>query len=89
MNMKILIGSVVGFMMNLVDARISFGTCQDVENVKNLDIYKFKGMWYQIERDGLTPRHWFTDCNYRKYAIDDNKDLDFYYGIYYDLGFSY
>ena len=34
-------------------------------------------------------RFWFTDCNYRKYVKDDNGDLDFYYGLYYDIWFRY
>ena len=67
------------------DARLSLGACPSVENVQKLDIAAFEGMWYQIERDPMTPRMWFTDCNYRKYVKDDNGDMDFYYGIYYDL----
>ena len=77
-------------VLDTVSSRMSIGKCPEPENVTNLDKARYAGMWYGIERDPMTPMLVSADCNYKKFTVDSNGDLDLWYQAYYwTMMFSY
>ena len=47
-------------------------------------------MWYEIERDPMYPMVATSDCMFKKYTLDSNGDLDYWYqGYFWMMMFQY
>ena len=87
MNTKTLLTGAA--LMMTADARMSIGSCPTIEPVKNLDVAAYAGNWYEIERDPMFPYTMMTECTYKKFTVDDNGDMDLWFGAYNEMRFSY
>ena len=80
---KSLFAAATAFLAT-TDARMSLGSCPEVKGM-TYDTSKYAGMWYLNQKDMMMPMMMTSECEYKRFTLDANNDLDFWFGAYYDF----
>ena len=68
---------------------MSVGSCPEVENMPTLDKAAYAGLWYEVEKDPMFPMTMGASCTFKEFTLDDNGDLDLWFGAYQTMMFNY
>ena len=85
---KSLLAAVATGLLSTADARMSLGACPDVKGMTTVDTEKYAGMWYLNQKDMMMPMMMTSECEYKRFTLDSNKDLDLWFGAYYDFKYT-
>ena len=70
-------------------ARLTAGSCPDIEYTADFDANKYAGKWYEQVRDRFNPFTITTDCVTKEFAPDENNDIQLYFRGYYNMFWRY
>ena len=88
--MKILSACFVSSLMyGTSDAKMSFGSCPEVEMISDFQPQNYVGKWYEVYRDKWNKYSLGADCVTKEFAVRDDGKINLYFRGYYHWMLKY
>lgn len=65
--------------ISLTDAKLSAGTCPEVEIMDNFQPEKYAGKWFEVARDVHNTYSYTAECVTKEFGINKEGDVDLYF----------
>ena len=67
--------AITALATNMVSAKLGYGDCPEVEVMRDIDVDRFQGRWYQYARSANAIWNSYYECTTAQFEKDQNGDL--------------